>query len=155
MKGLFPGTFDPPTIGHKEIILRGAACCDELYVGIAENGGKHPSLFTVNERRSMLEKILPKIKVVTFSGLVVDFAKKENFDLLIRGIRNSSDFEYEAQMAFANRKMTGIETLFLLAEGDSSLISSTLIREIGSKGRRLHGFVPEEIEAEVFHKLFS
>jgi pantetheine-phosphate adenylyltransferase len=104
----------------------------------------------------MLKKMthaIPHIEVVTFSGLVVEFAEKHQIDAIIRGLRAFSDFEYEFRMALANRKLSGIETLFLMSDERLSHISSTLIRELGQYKSRLHDFVPPEIEEAVFHRI--
>lgn len=155
-KALFPGTFDPPTLGHLDIIKRASKLCDELYIGIAENTTKRKNVFNESERKALLLKLCasyPNVKIVTFSGLVVEFAKKKKIDYLIRGVRSVADFEYESQMASANHMMAGLETIFLSASPQYVHFSSTLIREIGSLGHRLHGFVSEEIEEEVFNRL--
>jgi pantetheine-phosphate adenylyltransferase len=154
-KALFPGTFDPPTLGHIDIIRRSAPICDKLYVGIAVNASKD-MLFTVQERQAMLKKICapyPYAEVVHFSSLVVDFAKQNQIDYLIRGLRAFSDFEYEFRMALANRHLSDIETVFLMADERVAHISSTLIRELGRYKSRLHAFVPAEIEEQVFTKV--
>ena len=152
-RALFPGTFDPPTLGHIDVIQRSASICDKLYVGIAVNASKSEMLFTVQERETMLKKICtpyPYVEVVHFSSLVVDFAKKNQIDYLIRGLRAFSDFEYEFRMALANRHLSDIETVFLMADERVAHISSTLIRELGRYKSRLHAFVPTEIEEQVF-----
>lgn len=153
---LFPGTFDPPTLGHLDLIRRSKSICDKLYVGIAINSAKRSDLFTIEERQAMLKTIckqFPHVEVVTFSTLVVDFAKQKNVDFLIRGLRAFADFEYEARMALANRRLSGIETLFLMADEKIGHISSTLIRELGKYKSRLHEFVPAEIEPQVFERV--
>lgn len=151
--GLFAGTFDPPTLGHQEIIERAAKLCGKLYVAVAKSEGKNKRSLSHEERIALLKtltKSLKNVEVVPFSGLVVDFAKEQGVDFLVRGIRNSADLDYEMQMAAANKQMTGIETLCLLSSPQYSLINSTLIREIASHGKRLEGFVPSVIEARVF-----
>ena len=155
-KALFPGTFDPPTLGHIDIIKRSASICDKLYVGIAVNSYKPDTLFTVQEKEAMLKKICnpyPHAEVVHFSSLVVEFARQHKIDYLIRGLRAFSDFEYEFRMALANRHLSGIETVFLMADERVAHISSTLIRELGCYKSRLHEFVPPEIEEQVFAKV--
>ena len=156
LKLLFPGTFDPPTLGHLDIIRRASSCYQVLYVGISENSQKRPPIFDSNEKQALLKKIcspFPNVQIVTFEGLVVEYAKKQKIDCLLRGVRSVVDFEYEMQMAVANRIMTGIETLLLPADPKYDHLSSSLIREIGSFGRRLHEFVPPEIEEEIFIRL--
>lgn len=151
-KALFPGTFDPPTLGHLDIIQRAANLYDQLYIAIANNSSKHP-LFTLAEKQDLLSTItshLKNVKIVTFSGLVAEFAKSMSVNILIRGLRNTSDFDYEYQMASSNCLMTGIETVFLMSAPQYIPISATLIREIAKNGHRLHGFIPEAIEEMVF-----
>jgi len=155
-KALLPGTFNPPTLGHLDIIRRASKICDDLYIGISLNNGKKEELFNPNERKAMLldlTKDLFNVEIISFTGLVVDFAKENEIDFLVRGLRAFSDFEYEFRMALTNRKMTGIETVFLMADQDSFHISSSLIREIGGLGHRLNGFVPDEIEEIVYQRL--
>lgn len=150
---LFAGTFDPPTLGHLDIITRSAPLFDRLYVGIAKNSLKKKAVFGLDVRADFLKKItasLPNVTIVSFDGLVVDFAKENNISALIRGIRPFHDLEAEYTMALANKEMTGIETLFLMASQDVAHISSSLIREIAAGKRRLHGFIPEQIEQDVF-----
>lgn len=153
---LFAGTFDPPTLGHQEIIERAAALCGKLYVAVAESPGKRSQPIPLDERISMLKiltKNLKNVEVITIGGLVVDCAKKLRVDYLVRGIRNGSDLDYEMQMAHANQVMTGVETVCLFSSPQYSRISSTLIREIASYGKRLKEFVPTQIEKKVFELL--
>lgn len=155
-KALFPGTFDPPTLGHVDLIRRSAAICDKLYVGIAINTSKTDDLFSIEERESMLKTICkpyPHAEVVRFSTLAVEFARQHQVDFLLRGLRAFSDFEYEVRMALANRKLSGIETVFLMADERVGHISSTLIRELGRFKSRLHDFVPKEIEELIFKRV--
>ncbi len=156
MKALFSGTFNPPSLGHLETIKRASSLFEKLYVGIAQNGGKQPALFSLSEREAMLQDLTSafgNVQVVSFSNLAIDYVKDQGIDVLIRSLRSTADYPYELQMAEANRKLSGIETFFLLAEGSYTNISSSLIREIGRYGRRLHGFVPEAIEEKVFQRL--
>jgi pantetheine-phosphate adenylyltransferase len=153
---LFPGTFDPPSQGHLDIIQRASKICDKLYIGVAKNQNKSQTIFTAEEKVELLcilTKTLPGVHVVSFEGLVVDFSKAHQVDFLIRGLRAFSDVEYEFRMALANKKMGGIETIFLMANPQLTHISATLIREIALHGRRLDDFVPAEIESIVFEKL--
>jgi pantetheine-phosphate adenylyltransferase len=155
-KALFPGTFDPPTLGHVDIIRRSASICDKLYVGIATNTTKTGELFTIQEREAMLKTVCkpyPHTEVVRFSTLAVDFAKQHQVNFLIRGLRAFSDFEYEFRMALTNRRLSGIETVFLMADERVGHISSTLIRELGRFKSRLHDFVPSEIEELIFQRV--
>ena len=153
---LFAGTFDPPTLGHQEIIERAAHLFDKLYVAVAKSEGKNRRSLEHEERMVLLKtltKSLKNVEIIPFSGLVVNFAKEHGVDCLVRGIRNSADLDYEMQMASANRHMSGIETLCFLSSPQYSQINSTLIREIASHGRRLEGFVPSSIEKRVFELL--
>lgn len=148
MRLLFTGTFDPPSLGHLDLIERGLKLCDELYVGIANNPAKKP-LFTVDERKKMLQ-CLTKAKVVVFSGLVVDFAKKNKIDCLLRGLRSFADLDRELQMAQMNRELSGIETLILPADPRYAHISSSLIRELAFNKARLSRLVPASIEKKIY-----
>ncbi len=144
---LFAGAFDPPTLGHMDIINRASHVCDQLIVAVAENHSKQ-ALFSVEERRAMLQEAAasyPYVEVVSFAGLTVDFAKKRKALFLLRGIRSAADLDYESEMAAANRQMSGIETLLLF--GLSPHISSSLVREIAHFGGPLEGFVPPKVEA--------
>ncbi|MBS0624725.1 MAG: pantetheine-phosphate adenylyltransferase [Verrucomicrobia bacterium] len=155
--GLFPGSFDPPSFGHLDIIQRAAGLCDQLLVALADHPTKHP-LFSLHERLDMLHQLtrkFPNVEVGQFHGLAVDFARERNVSFLIRGLRSYADFEYEYQMAVANRRLSGIETLFLMSGEEHARISSSLIREIGAYGGSLLQFVPHEIERVVRKKFES
>lgn len=157
LKGLFPGTFDPPTKGHLQLIRRAAALCDQLVVGIGENTSKGKPLLTVEERIEVLEKEtkgLDHVKIASFPGLTVDFAKTLGVQVLIRGLRSEADLEFEKQMASANRLM-GYETLFLIADPSVTQISSSLIRELAAGGAPLHEYIPEELESKLHTRLYS
>lgn len=157
-KILFAGTFDPPTKGHLDLIERGAKLCDELWVGVAEENSKERSLFSANERKVLVADIvshLPNVHVEVFSGLAVNFAVEKEILNLLRGLRGASDSCYEFQMAQTNQVIGGIETVFLMANPIYLHISSSLIREIGRSGRRLHEFVPEAIEEIVFQRIIG
>ncbi len=153
---LYPGVFDPPTTGHIEIIQRAAQLFDKLYVAVSTQTGKRTCFFTADERRDLIRTAttaLNNVEIITFSGLAVDCAKNLNINVLVRGLRNGTDFDYEYQMAAANRQMTGVETVFLVSSPKDLHLSSTLIREIATNGRRLHDFVPKTIEEQVFKRL--
>jgi len=160
-KALFPGTFDPPSLGHLDVIKRGVSICDKLYVGVTTNlAKKKSSLFSTDEKVDMLKTItkdLPQVHVVSFSSLVIEFAKEIGIDFLIRGLRAFSDFEYEFRMALANRRMSGreMETLFLIPDERVAHISSSLIREIGRYHSSLLDFVPKEIEGIILNRITS
>lgn len=142
---LFAGSFDPPTLGHLNIIQRGAKLCEKLTVGLALNTTKTGELLSHSDRMALLQELcreLPNVSIAPLKGLVADFVKKSSVDGLLRALRTVSDFEREAAMALANRKLCGIETLFLLSDPDYSHISSTLVREIAHFGGPLDSFVP-------------
>lgn len=153
---LLSGSFDPPTLGHCDLIQRAQALCDELVVGIGSNSEKCSTLFTPQERIELLQKAcssLEKVRFAFFSGLVVDYAKEIKASCLLRGVRHAEDLLYEQQMAYVNRHLTGIDTLFLVSDPQYALISSSLLKEIAGRGQRLHSFLPESIENCVFQRL--
>lgn len=155
-KAIFPGSFDPPTRGHLNIVCRAAKLFDRLYVAVGSNITKKETAFTPEERVRLWQvmiKDIPNIEVVAFDGLLADFAKELNVSLIIRSLRNVSDFEHEMIQAEMNAKLGSIETLYMVAEEKHRLISSTLVREIARFGKRLHPFVPDEIEEAVFQRL--
>ena len=158
-QALLPGTFDPPTLGHLDLIKRSEALCDKLVIGIACNGLKNePSLFSVEEKVEMLKAItkdLHFVEIRVINGLVATFAKQNNINFLIRGVRAFSDFDYEYRMAFTNKTLSGVETVFLMASGKTSHISSSLIRELGFNHSRLIEFIPSSIEEFVCKRLLK
>ncbi len=149
--GIFPGTFDPPTLGHLDIIRKAKKICNHLIIAIAIKPDKK-SLFSPEEKKEMLQKISSDTDIIAFQGLIIELAKQKKASFLIRGLRSESDFEPEFQMAQANKRMGGIETLFLMADERYSHMSSTLIREIAYFKGPLHDFVPKEIEAMIRKK---
>ncbi|MES2273637.1 MAG: pantetheine-phosphate adenylyltransferase [Chlamydiota bacterium] len=155
--GLFPGTFDPPSLGHLDIIQKSLISCDHLIVAVAHKPDKKSQfLFSLEEKIEMLRLITksnPQIEITSFHGLTVEYARMRKVSFLIRGLRAFSDFESEFQMAIANRKLGQIETLFLLPDERHVHISSSLIREIASFKGSLHDFVPKEIEPLIHKKL--
>lgn len=154
--GLLAGTFDPPTLGHLDLIERAAGLCHQLYVGIATNSKKKDPLFTVFERHAMLTEIcqgIPNVKIVEIEGLVVEYANEHKIDFLMRGLRSAADYEAEFQMACANKKLCGFETLFLLANPQHAHISSSLITEIALGGYRLQDFVPPVLEDAIHTRI--
>lgn len=151
-KALFPGSFDPPSLGHLDIIRRGASLVDELIVAVAVHPDKQ-ALFSTEQKMSFLTTLtreIPNVTLLSFEGLVVDFCREHHIQFLLRGLRAFSDFEYEFRMALANRKLTQIETLFLMADPNLAHISSSLIRDIASHDCRLHDFLPAAIEEQVY-----
>ena len=148
-KALYPGTFDPVTLGHIDLIERALHLFDEVTVAIATSESKTP-LFTLEERIDHIQRIFEgnkQIKVIGFTGLVVDLAKEEESNILIRGLRAVSDFEYELQLANMNRAMSpDLESIFLTPKANLSFLSSTLVREIASMGGKISSFVDPIIE---------
>ncbi len=146
--GVYPGSFDPMTLGHLDIAERGAALVDRLIIGVLENSSKHP-LFSVEERLFMLRegtKHLSNVEIRPFSGLLVDFLKEQKATLVIRGLRAVSDFEYELQLAQANRNLyPEMETLFLSTNAQYSFISSTVVKDILLHGGNVEHFVPRSV----------
>ncbi len=148
VNAIYPGTFDPPTNGHLDLITRGSKLFDELTVAILNNPVKNP-LFTVEERVEMLREStrqIGNIHVATFEGLMVDFAKKIGATAVLRGIRAITDYEYEFQMALMNRRLAPeIETVFLQPAGRYSFVSSRLVKEVVSFGGKVDGLVPSNV----------
>ena len=153
---IYPGTFDPVTYGHIDLIKRAQEIFSEVVVAVAHNPHKKP-LFSVEERVGMLKKAvagLGGVAVEDFRGLVIDYAHKKKAKVLIRGLRMISDFEYEFQMALTNRKLSAdIETIFLMPQESYSYISSKLLKEAASLGADLSSFVPDFVERELKKKL--
>jgi len=148
VKALYPGTFDPPTNGHLDLIQRGARLFEHLTVGILNNPDKNP-LFTVAERAEMLHdatKSIGNVSVATFDGLMVEFARQQGVEVVLRGIRAISDYEYEFPMALMNRRLAPeIETVFLQPAGRYSFVSSRMVKEVFSFGGDLTGLVPPNV----------
>jgi pantetheine-phosphate adenylyltransferase len=153
---IYPGSFDPPTNGHLDLVERGSKIFDELVVAILRNAEKTP-LFSLGERRNMLQELTSKFKNVrvdTFDGLTVDYAAKVNASAVLRGIRALSDYEYELQMALMNRKLRpNLETVFMMPAEKYSYLSSRLMREVGRLGGNITGLVPELVEQRLKEKL--
>ena len=148
VNAIYPGTFDPPTNGHVDLIQRGAKFFGHLTVAILNNPGKDP-LFTVEERVEMLKEIVrpfENVSVATFNGLMVEFARHEGATAVLRGIRAISDYEYEFQMALMNRRLAPeIETVFLQPAGRYSFVSSRMVKEVFSLGGDVTGLVPPNV----------
>jgi pantetheine-phosphate adenylyltransferase len=153
---IYPGSFDPPTNGHLDLIERGSKIFDELVVAILRNPDKDP-LFSLNERRNMLEDLTREfrnVRVDTFDGLTVDYAGKVNANAVLRGIRALSDYEYELQMALMNRKLAPhLETVFMMPAEQYSYLSSRLVREVARLGGSIKDLVPEAVEQRLREKL--
>ena len=146
---IYPGTFDPVTNGHLDLIERGAKIFDRLTVSILRNLDKDP-LFSIDERVEMLREVTrpwPNVEVDVFSGLLVEYAQLRDANVILRGIRAVSDYEYELQMALMNRRLNpSVETVFLLASEAHSFISSQLVKEVASLGGNVAGLVPPAVE---------
>ena len=155
---IYPGSFDPVTYGHIDVIRRSAALVDELIVAVLGNSEKTP-LFTVEERKDMLREVtkgLPNVKIESFSGLTVDFARKMNANVLVRGLRAIPDFEYELNMAQTNHIIAPeIETVFLMTSLKYSYLSSTTVKEVANFHADISTFVPPYVEAMMHKKFIS
>ena len=155
-KAIYPGTFDPVTYGHIDVIKRAVKLFGDVIVAVAHNPEKSP-LFSLDERVSLLKKSLKGVEGVTilsFEGLVVDFARKNKANIMIRGLRMLSDFEYEFQMALTNRKFDDcVETIFLMPSESYSYVSSKLLKEAARLGADLSHFLPSSVESELKKKV--
>ncbi|MGE3954085.1 MAG: pantetheine-phosphate adenylyltransferase [Parachlamydiales bacterium] len=150
MKALFAGTFDPPTLGHLDLIDRACRLFEHLIVGIPDEGGK--GLFSPAQRLEMMKRVvahLPRVEVASFSGLTAEYARRREVTVLLRGVRSTVDFEYEKGLTLSNRRINGYETLYLLSSGAHAYTSSAIIRDIARAGGDLRPFVPEVIVEEV------
>lgn len=153
---VYPGTFDPVTFGHLDVIKRVAALYDKVYIAVAHSTHKAP-LFTEDERAEMLREATSEfenVEVETFKSLAVDYVKKKKSRVMVRGLRMISDFEYEFQMALTNRKLEPeIETVFMMPNESYSYLSSRLIKEVAAMGADISKFVPENVEKKLKEKL--
>lgn len=153
--GIYPGSFDPVTNGHFDIIKRSALLVDKLIVAVLNNNSKSP-LFSVEERVNMLKEVtkdIPNIEVKSFSGLLVDFAKQNDAKIVVRGLRAVTDFEYELQMSQTNRLLdNSIDTIFLNTNLKYSYLSSSVVREVAKFGGDISQFVPEQVISKVYEK---
>jgi pantetheine-phosphate adenylyltransferase len=155
--GVYPGTFDPITLGHMDIIRRGAKLVDRLVIGVTTNPSKSP-MFSVNERMAMVRRELAdlgrEIEVVSFDSLLMDFAEREGASMIVRGLRAVADFEYEYQMAGMNQQLNDrIETVFLMADVSLQPIASRLVKEIALYGGDISKFVPAAVVADVARRV--
>ncbi len=153
---IYPGTFDPLTNGHVDIIARGARLFDRIIVAVLVNAEKSP-LLTMTERVEIARSVftgLPNVEVDTFDGLLVDYVERRGAQVIVRGLRAVSDFEFEFQMALMNRRLNDkIETVFMMPAEQYSYISSRLIKEVFSLGGRVHGLVPDMVEQRLRDKV--
>jgi pantetheine-phosphate adenylyltransferase len=146
-RAIFPGTFDPFTIGHFSIVNRGLAIFDEIIIGIGHNQSKK-TLFSIEKRVEMIQKSFidqPRVKVTPYSTLTVDFAAEVNAGFILRGLRSVGDFEYERTIGDNNRILTGIETVILFTEAEYAHISSTVARDLISYGKDISSFLPPNV----------
>jgi pantetheine-phosphate adenylyltransferase len=153
---VYPGSFDPISNGHLDIIKRSSEIFDKLIVGVLENPDKKSSLFTVEERVFLIEKVtknLHNVEVMSFKGLLVNFMHKQRADVIIKGLRAMSDFEYELQMGHMNNKLdSNIETLFMMTNNKYSFLSSSLIKQVAMYGGCIKELVPDEIIEDIINK---
>ena len=152
IRAIYPGSFDPVTLGHLDIIRRASRTVNELIVGVLNNGGKTP-LFTAEDRVEMLREVtkdIPNVKVMAFSGLLVDFARHTDSTVVVRGLRAISDFDYELQMAQTNRKMNPhVDTMFLATSLEYAYLSSSTVKEVAFFDGDISEFVPEPVVEKV------
>ncbi len=146
-RAIFPGSFDPITLGHLDIIERGITLFDELIIAIGVNSDKK-YMFPLEKRKQFIEETFknePKIKVVTYEGMTINFCKKMNAQFILRGLRNPADFEFEKAIAHTNRKLSEIETVFLLTSSGKSYISSSIVRDVIRNNGDYTGLVPNSV----------
>ncbi|TCC34330.1 pantetheine-phosphate adenylyltransferase [Kribbella speibonae] len=155
VKAVFPGTFDPPTVGHLDVITRAAAAFDELIVATGVNQSKN-RLFGPQERIEMLTELVepfPNVRVGSFEGLVVDYCRAEGAAVMVKGLRSAADYDYELQMAQLNRRMTGVDTFFLPTAPEHAFISSSWVKEIARLGGDVSTFVTPAVHARLLNTL--
>jgi len=153
---VYPGSFDPVTNGHLDVIERTAKIFDKVYVAILKNDSKSP-LFSVEERIELIKRVtnhINNIEIISFDGLLVDFVKVTGSNVIIKGLRAMSDFEYEFQMALTNKKLEpNIETLFLTTSANNQFLSSSIVKEVAKYHAKLDGLVPEQIQQDIYNKI--
>lgn len=148
-----PGSFDPPTNGHVDVIERAVSAFEEVIVAVVENPSKE-SLFSTEERMLMLETLFgDRARIESFDGLLVDFARRVGADVVVKGLRTVGDYEYEFQMAQMNRHLTGTETVFMATRADWSFVSSSLVKEVARLGGSVSGLVPDVVESALKERL--
>jgi pantetheine-phosphate adenylyltransferase len=159
-RAIYPGSFDPVTNGHLDVIQRASRLFDDLIVAVAFNDQKHKStLFSIDERIELLREScddIPNARIVRLDGLLVDFAKHQNVDAIVRGLRAISDFEFEFQMALMNRKMEpALETIFMMPKEEYTYISSRIVKEIARLGGNVESFVPDWVARALANKFLG
>jgi len=159
--GIYPGSFDPITLGHLDVIVRASGIVDKLIIGVLRNNAKKP-LFTAEERVALIEKAIKQhtearnIEVEAFNGLLVNYARQKNANIIVRGLRAITDFEYELQIAQTNHKLNPqIDTIFFTTSVEYSYLSSSLVKEIASYEGDIRQFVPESIVQDIYDKFKS
>ncbi|MBQ7444624.1 MAG: pantetheine-phosphate adenylyltransferase [Clostridia bacterium] len=154
--GIYPGSFDPLTNGHLDIIIRASRLFDLLIVGVLRNDAKK-TLFSMEERVDLVTKCtvdIPNVKVEMFEGLLVDFVREKGADTIVRGLRAVSDYEYELQMAMLNKHMSPeVDTIFFMTDINNSFLSSSLVKDVARHGGNIHGLVPEIVVDDIYKKL--
>ncbi|OXG06611.1 phosphopantetheine adenylyltransferase [Flavobacterium araucananum] len=149
-KAIFPGSFDPITLGHEDIIKRGISLFDEIVIAIGVNAEKK-YMFSLEERKRFIEETFkdePKVSVITYEGLTIDLAKKQKAHFILRGLRNPADFEFEKAIAHTNRKLSKIETVFLLTAASTSFISSSIVRDVLRHDGEYEMLVPDAVRVQ-------
>lgn len=153
--GIYPGTFDPVTMGHLDIILRASKLVDQLIIGVLHNSTKSP-LFTTEERVDLLKRVtnnIPNVTIEAYQGLLVNYADEKQANIIVRGLRAITDFEYELQLAQTNHKLNSkVDTVFLTTSVEYAYLSSSTVREIASYGGKIEQFVPACIVQSVYDK---
>jgi pantetheine-phosphate adenylyltransferase len=154
-RAVCPGSYDPPTVGHLDVIARTAGLFDEVYVAILVNPRKE-GLFSVDERVAMLTEItadLPGVRVESFQGLVVDYCRERGAGAMVKGLRGATDYDYELPMAHMNRHLTGVETLFLPGAPGQVYVSSSLVKEVARGGGDVTAFLPPSVHTRLLERL--
>lgn len=154
-KAVCPGSFDPVTLGHLDIIERAAELFDEVIVLVMSNGSKSNSLFTIEERMELLKKCIssPNVRIDTYNGLLVNYAKQNGAVAIVKGLRAVSDFEYEFQQALTNKSLNPeVETIFLTTEGRNMFLSSSMVKEVCKLGGDISTFVPQQIAQDIYNR---
>ncbi|MBN9790542.1 MULTISPECIES: pantetheine-phosphate adenylyltransferase [Pseudonocardia] len=154
-RAVCPGSYDPPTVGHLDVIARTAALFDEVFVAILVNPRKE-GLFSVDERVAMLTEItadLPGVRVESFQGLVVDYCRERGARAMVKGLRGATDYDYELPMAHMNRHLTGVETLFLPGAPGQVYVSSSLVKEVARGGGDVTAFLPPSVHTRLLDRL--